>query len=281
MRNGLMCVLLLFFMAACGTAKIEPKTADRAGAAPKTLDQRDAGPRLTLLDIAETSKRYTSGVFGSVEVAARAPDPDDAGNLISQWGRVLAWMRSEDAVFRSCISYQIYCRTPELAAWRDLILSARRQGPMGRMNVVNRYFNQWPYLLDEEVYGRSDYWATPTEFMRRSGDCEDFAIAKFMALRHLGFRNDDMRIIVVTDKIRAIVHAVLAVYFGNEVLILDSLSDEILPHTAYNHYVAHYSVNETAQWEHIYLNGGPLAALDAGLTRGLTACVADAERLLG
>ncbi len=281
MRAGLIFVLLLFFVTACGTASVGPKNAGDAAGLPKTLDDGDAGPRLTLLDIAESSKRYSNGVFGSVEVAARAVDPDDAGNLISQWGRILAWMRSEDAVFRSCISYQAYCRTPELSAWRDLILSAKRQGPMGRMNVVNRYFNQWPYLLDEEVYNRSDYWATPTEFMRKSGDCEDFAIAKFMALRHLGFRNDDMRIVVITDKIRSRVHAVLAVYFGREVLILDSLSDEILPHTAYEQYVAHYSVNETAQWEHIYLDGGPLAALNMGVPQTLAACYAGAERLLG
>ncbi len=260
MRGFLCLVLSLFVLAACGTTKVEPVSAARGKA--EAPDRAGPDRRVTLLDIAQTSKRYTSGIFGSLEIPARVEPGETDGNLISQWGRIQAWIRDQDPEFRACIRSPAACRSAELRAWRGLIVSARGLDAMGRLNAVNGYFNSWPYLLDEQVYGRSDYWATPIEFMRNSGDCEDFSIAKFLALRHLGFRNDDMRIVVVTDTIRARVHAVLAVYFRNDTLILDSLSDEILQHTAYTHYVAHYSVNETARWEHLNLNGGPLAAFD-------------------
>ncbi len=48
--------------------------------------------------------------------------------------------------------------------------------------------------------------------MNNSGDCADYAIAKFFALRHLGYSNKEMRIAVVYDRMRRIGHAVLAIY---------------------------------------------------------------------
>jgi predicted transglutaminase-like cysteine proteinase len=52
---------------------------------------------------------------------------------------------------------------------------------------TNRFLNDWRYKPDDQNYGQRDYWATPLEFLRRSGDCEDYAIAKYVTLRELGF----------------------------------------------------------------------------------------------
>ena len=87
--------------------------------------------------------------------------------------------------------------------------------------------------------------------MSRSGDCEDYAIAKYFALRALGFDRDALRIVVLKDRIRGIGHAVLAVYLADDILILDNLSDRIFSHLKYKHYVPQYSMNETARWAHV------------------------------
>jgi predicted transglutaminase-like cysteine proteinase len=185
-------------------------------------------------------------VFGSVELrlADRPDGPQADGNLILQWQRVRAWIEAEDAGFRACIAAARDCGTYEHLRWRSLIVGAEALPPMGRLHAVNRYFNQWPYLEDSEIYGADDYWATPLEFARQSGDCEDFAIAKFMALRHLGFANAALRIVIITDQIRRKIHAVLAVYLGGDILILDSLSNGIFSDRTYQHYIPHYSMNE-------------------------------------
>ena len=107
-------------------------------------------------------------------------------------------------------------------------------------------------LVDRELYGVSEFWATPREFMKRSGDCEDYSIAKFFVLRDLGFSNDQLRIVILKDRIRGIGHAVLAVYALGDILILDSLSDLIFSHRKYRHYVPQYSMNETTRWAHFY-----------------------------
>ncbi len=100
------------------------------------------------------------------------------------------------------------------------------------MKTVNAYFNRWPYRLDIDVYGESEYWATPQEFLRLSGDCEDYSITKYYALKQLGVPVDRMRIVMLIDTIRGIAHAVLAVKQGDETYVLDNLSDLVLPHRA-------------------------------------------------
>lgn len=140
-------------------------------------------------------------------------------------------------------------------SWRQVIRMSGNKSPMEKLKTVNAYFNQWPYRLDREVYGKSDHWATPNEFLKLSGDCEDYSIIKYFALQRLGFNMKNMRIVVVKDRIRNIGHAVLAVYIDETAYILDNLSDMVLPHSRYRHYIPQYSVNGANRWAHIRPTG--------------------------
>lgn len=52
---------------------------------------------------------------------------------------------------------------------------------------VNKFFNQIQYASDAKVWGKSDYWASRLEFLGVGmGDCEDYAVAKFLTLIQLG-----------------------------------------------------------------------------------------------
>ena len=53
------------------------------------------------------------------------------------------------------------------------------------------------------------------------------------------------------DNIRNISHAVLAVKLGDDSYILDNMSDLVLSHHEYEHYVPQYSVNEHYRWAHV------------------------------
>ncbi len=56
---------------------------------------------------------------------------------------------------------------------------------------------------------------------------------------------------VLRDRIRGVGHAVLAVYLGDDILILGSLSSLIVSHSRYKHYVPQVSMNETTRWAHL------------------------------
>ena len=100
---------------------------------------------------------------------------------------------------------------------------------LDQLDTVNRFLNGWRYREDAANYGRRDYWASPLEFFLRSGDCEDYAIAKYVTLRQLGFAAEQLRLVVVHDVVRDLAHAVLAVYLDDQVYILDNLTRAVLP----------------------------------------------------
>jgi predicted transglutaminase-like cysteine proteinase len=120
-----------------------------------------------------------------------------------------------------------------------------------KMKAVNNFFNQWPYKFDMDLWGVEDYWATPREFVMKSGDCEDYAIAKYYALRDLGVPAGSMRIAAVKDNIRGLGHAILVVFVDNDAYILDNLTNLVLSHKRLSHYAPQYTVNEEYLWRHV------------------------------
>ena len=199
-----------------------------------------SGPKKT-----EPDRPVPLRLFGTIEFRSSL-------KALPQWVRVLSVIEQQMGDYTNCIGDAC---SPAAKSWQQMIRLARSKSPMETLKTVNAFFNKWPYRLDIEIYGVSDYWASPNEFLKMSGDCEDFSIAKYFALKQLGFNTETMRIVVVRDKIRNIGHAVLAVYMDDTAFILDNLSNLILPHSRYQHYVPQYSVNGANRWAHIRLIG--------------------------
>lgn len=132
--------------------------------------------------------------------------------------------------------------------WARLYDSLQGRPIMDAVRGVNHFFNNWPYVDDKDVWGMEDHWATPREFMRLGGDCEDFAIAKYFALRELGIAPDSMRIAGVWNRQQGRGHAVLLVLVELDVWVLDNLEDEPVPLDDMTHYVPQYYVNESSIW---------------------------------
>jgi len=139
------------------------------------------------------------------------------------------------------------CRLDE---WQQLVASLHGRNAMAQLKFVNSAINRHRYIEDWANWDRADYWETPLQFLDRSGDCEDFAIAKYLALRAGGMPAENMRIVIVHDSSRQRMHAVLAVYVRGRALILDSLYDAIVEADAIDHYEPIYSINENGWWLH-------------------------------
>lgn len=179
-------------------------------------------------------------LFGTVEFKGKI-------SRLPLWTGVLDRMLAWKGYFNSGEMSKL----PSKSGWQMLKKEVGPLDPMGRLKAVNKFFNQWPYRLDAANYGLPDYWAIPLEFLKKSGDCEDYAIAKFYALQEFGFSGDEMRIVAVKDVIRGIGHAVLVVWLDGDAYVLDNQTNMVLPHTRYKHYVPQYSVNEQFRWMHV------------------------------
>ena len=134
--------------------------------------------------------------------------------------------------------------------WQQFKAGAPKGG-LELLRYVNSFWNAWPYKEDMANWGKNDYWAIPAEFLKKSGDCEDYSIIKYFTLKELGVPADTMRIVVVRDTIRNFAHAVLAVYMNGDAYILDNLSAAVLSHGRLRQYMPQYSVNESSRWAHL------------------------------
>lgn len=135
--------------------------------------------------------------------------------------------------------------------WDNFKAKAPMNNKMELLRYVNAFWNTWPYVEDIVNWKQEDYWEIPAEFLKKSGDCEDYSIIKYFTLKELGVAPESMRIVVVRDTIRNFAHAVLAVYVNDDAFILDNLSNSVLSHTKLRQYSPQYSVNEFGCWAHM------------------------------
>jgi len=217
-----------------------------------------------VLGQADSRAQARRGLFGSFEFRSATLA------ALPQWMRVVQRMADDKQTYDACAAAVKDCPFPAAAGWLAKVQSLKGLDRMTQLIELNRYFNRWPYKEDRENYGASDYWASPLEFLRRSGDCEDYAIIKFASLRMLGYENDDLRIVVVMDTLRNLPHAVLSVRMDEKLYIMDSLYDAVLTDDRNNFYVPQYSVNETTRWAHIVVPAPPLATLPTSDGTGRT-----------
>lgn len=149
-------------------------------------------------------------------------------------------------------------------AYRDIIdleqlVSRLKTAPDAeKLKKINDFFNNKLLFADDaDIWGQSDYWATPLESIgRQAGDCEDFSIAKYMFLRAVNIPNNKLRLTYVkatlnTDGQKTVkAHMVLSYYATpqSEPLILDNLVTEIYPASARKDLSPIFSFNDKGLW---------------------------------
>ncbi|MCP3689386.1 MAG: transglutaminase [Gammaproteobacteria bacterium] len=119
-------------------------------------------------------------------------------------------------------------------ALNDLLEDLSDKSVEAKLRGVNRFFNQFQYGTDIDVWGKKEYWARPYEFVgTQQGDCEDFVIAKYFALRQLGIADNQLYLTYVLTSKQNTAHMVLS-YFktsSSVPLILDNSNPRILQAT--------------------------------------------------
>lgn len=144
--------------------------------------------------------------------------------------------------------------------WQADLISFKGLDLKNMADRVNDMVNDIPYIVDSRNWGKSDYWATPVEFLERGGDCEDFAIAKYAALRSLGVPEERMRLAIVHDNVKDIPHAVLVVYTNQGAYVLDNQTSHMIRADEAGRYRPIFSINRTAWWLHSSPEGTVLAS---------------------
>ncbi len=201
----------------------------------------------------------TAALLSSGGTAAAAPDAhppifgaasieSHAIQLFPKWtGMLQRYLTEEPAAEAPCVPTSDP-RSCQLQRWRHFLGTIHRMSRDDQLRAVNRFANYAPYVTDPVNYHVPDYWATPLQFLKLDGDCEDYAITKYLSLRALGFADDDLRIVVLEDMNLRIAHAILVVYLDGVAWVLDNQVPEVVRAESIHHYRPIYSLNETTWW---------------------------------
>lgn len=133
----------------------------------------------------------------------------------------------------------------------ELIHDNLTKKEVDKLDLVNDFFNGARFASDIDIWNKKDYWATPIEFIGRdAGDCEDFSIAKYYALKLMGVDTSKLRITYVKALKLNQAHMVLAYYPtpSADPLILDNLNKRIRPAKERNDLRPVYSFNADNLW---------------------------------
>ena len=134
--------------------------------------------------------------------------------------------------------------------WQRIVAVLTPLDLRAKVEAVNSLVNRYPYTPSAANWNEPNHWETPFEFLARSGQCQDYAIAKFMLLRAAGVPNELLRVVVLRDRRLALDHAVAVAYVNGEALMLDNQIPEVVPVASVHHYEPYYSINETGWWLH-------------------------------
>ncbi|KPG90338.1 hypothetical protein AEQ67_31390 [Pseudomonas sp. RIT-PI-q] len=157
-----------------------------------------------------------------------------------------------------------------IVAWSQMLQSEINAPAPEQLNAVNQFFNQQLTFQDDtRIWRQTDYWATPIEsLIKGAADCEDYALAKYFSLRHLGIPSEKLRITYVKALSQNQAHMVLTFYSSPtaEPLVLDNLIGDIRPASQRKDLLPVYAFNA----EGLYLpgaNGGQRSSDSKKLSR--------------
>jgi len=149
--------------------------------------------------------------------------PVASGEVLTKWSGVEADIQAENNILSRCWVSAELCPA---AARRFLAIVEQGQAQTGRarIGIINRAINlAIRPMSDFAQWGVIDRWSTPLATLTTGlGDCEDYAIAKYVALKEVGMAAEDVKLIIVRDLAVGGEHAVVAVRFDGHWIILDN-----------------------------------------------------------
>jgi predicted transglutaminase-like cysteine proteinase len=156
----------------------------------------------------------------------RAPE----GLLWVKWRKLNSEATAEAQVLAQCRADPKRCTSAAAQRYLAMIEETRNLSTRAKIDRINRAVNSAVrYTSDLAQHGVPDLWTAPLATLSAAqGDCEDYAIAKYAVLRDAGISTDDLRLVLVTDRVAREHHAVVGVRHQGRWLMLDNRHDLLM-----------------------------------------------------
>ncbi len=190
----------------------------------------DLSPRPSAIAMTSTSQESAIDLPG-FSPTARSQEPFGGavaelthGALFEKWNTARTQLRIDADIVAACRAGPDACESPAARRIAAIVEEAKKHEGRALIGAINRAVNLTiAAASDKSQYGVEDKWASPlTTFASGHGDCEDYALAKYAALRAAGLAEDDLRLLIVRLPRLQTVHAVLSVRHDGRWLVLDN-----------------------------------------------------------
>ena len=183
--------------------------------------------------------------------------PIATADALPSWAQTLNRITEQEDELSLCISDESSC-VGRLKSVHHLIVRGSDLTLEQRVRLVNRYVNRFSrYRSDrrrdvpvgDTTVRIGQEWSTLTEFLQRGGDCEDYATAKYQLFRLFGIPAEDLRVIVIYDRIEREHHAIIGIAnVDGDAVLLDT--DNQTYRRRPNMYQFVYALNEDYVWDY-------------------------------
>ena len=194
---------------------------------------------MTLLGItAAVPSTRPSNPF-SEETVTEFPDP-----LVESWHRVRRQIQLDDLIVSYCLEYAMEDCTAA-AKLMSVVEDARQYQGRAMIAHVNRSIN----LMIKPSAGS---WMGALDILKLgSGDCKDYAVAKYAVLLRSGISPDQLRLVIVHNIRRKENHMVVGVFDDGQWLLLDNLTMTLVKDTDRKDYVPMFVLDHTGVGRYI------------------------------
>jgi len=210
-----------------------PSAFELLGAPQQTVAMRDDAP---MQDHVGAGLAFVKPVIPPVPFEDAAEPfglgarPVVLGEIVTKWRNVEVDIRGDIEILAHCREHAQSC-PPQARRFLAIVDEGRARDGRARIGVINRAINlAIEPMSDFAQWGVADHWSSPLEtFLTGRGDCEDYAIAKYVALVEAGVAEQDLKLLLERDPTTNQDHAVVATRLDGNWIVLDNRSFALAP----------------------------------------------------
>lgn len=147
---------------------------------------------LGLLLIASAAQAESGEPFGLATVAA------DEGALSATWRKLQSEIQADERIVEQCRAAPQSCASPDAPRFIAIVDEGNGYEGLAKIGRINRAVN---LAIGAASTAVQSAWSAPLQALAAgAGDCKQYAVLKYAALRNAGFAAGDLRLVIARIK---------------------------------------------------------------------------------
>jgi predicted transglutaminase-like cysteine proteinase len=171
-------------------------------------------------------------------------------------------MQAEGRVIARCRAEPDTCTSAAALQFIAIVKEGENHEGLSRIGRINRASNYSIRQLDtSNPRGVLTRWTSPLDALGGgAGDCKQYAVVKYAAMREAGFAPSDVRLVILATRSIRETHAVVVVRERGRWVILDNRTLELVDSRDLRDYLPLFALDHRGVWQFVLPPGPSIAA---------------------